>query len=134
VFSGRPDPAELGTAVTTAAATGPVVIIVDDAEAFARSEADEALRDWLRDAPPGKAVVVVGGNLEDVRSEMRGVVAEAKKPKAALLLSPGSSMDGDLVGLRLPKNLTGRMPPGRGIFALHGDATMVQVPMGGGAD
>jgi S-DNA-T family DNA segregation ATPase FtsK/SpoIIIE len=134
VFSGRPDPADLGAAVTTAAANGPVVIIVDDAEAFARSEADEALRDWLRDAPPGQATVVVGGNLEDVRSEMRGVVAEAKKPKAALLLSPGSSMDGDIVGIRLPKNLTGRMPAGRGIFAVHGEATVVQVPMAGGAD
>jgi S-DNA-T family DNA segregation ATPase FtsK/SpoIIIE len=133
VLSGRSEPADLGAAVTTAAANGPLVIIIDDAEAFARSEADEALRDWLRETTPGQAAVVVGGNLEDVRNEMRGVVAEAKKPKAALLLSPGSSMDGDLVGIRLPKNLTGRMPPGRGIFAMQGDMTVVQVPLAGGA-
>jgi S-DNA-T family DNA segregation ATPase FtsK/SpoIIIE len=129
VLSGRPDPADLGAVVTAAADAGPLVIIVDDAEAFARSEADEALRDWLRETTPGQVAVVVGGNLEDLRSEMRGVIAEAKKPKAALLLSPGSSLDGDLVGIRLPKNLTGRMPPGRGILALHGEATVVQVPL-----
>ena len=131
VFSGRPDPGDLGAAVTSAAAAGPLVVIVDDAEAFARSEADEALREWLRDTTPGQVAVVVGGNLEDIRSEMRGVVAEAKKPKAGLLLSPGSSMDGDLVGIRLPKNLTGRMPPGRGILAMHGEVTVVQVPLAG---
>jgi hypothetical protein len=131
VLTGRFEPADLGTAVTAAAANGPLVIIVDDAEAFARSDADEALRDWLRDTAPGQAAVVVGGNLEDVRGEMRGVVAEAKKPKAALLLSPGSSMDGDLVGIRLPKKLTGRMPPGRGIFPAQGDMTVVQVPLAG---
>ena len=38
---------------------------------------------------------------------------EARKSKTGLLLSPASSFDGDLVGLRLARNLVGRMPAGR---------------------
>ncbi len=73
--------------------------------------------------------VVVAGQLEDMKTELRGAIVEARKAKAGLLLSPPSTLDGDLVGLRLARNLVGRMPPGRGILALHGDATVVQVPL-----
>jgi S-DNA-T family DNA segregation ATPase FtsK/SpoIIIE len=64
-----------------------------------------------------------------MKNELRGAVVEAKKAKAGLLLSPPSTLDGELVSLRLPRNPVGRTPPGRGILALHGQPSVVQVPL-----
>jgi S-DNA-T family DNA segregation ATPase FtsK/SpoIIIE len=73
--------------------------------------------------------VVVAGQTDDLKSELRGVVVEAKRARTGLLLSPSSTLDGELISLRLPRNLVGRSRPGRGIFSLHGEATVVQVPL-----
>jgi S-DNA-T family DNA segregation ATPase FtsK/SpoIIIE len=110
-------------------ASGPVAIVIDDAESFARSEGDEALKAFLKGRGPGQAAVIVSGQIEEMKNELRGCIVEAKKAKAGLLLSPGSTLDGELVGLRLPRNLVGRTPPGRGMMSLHGEATVVQVPL-----
>jgi DNA segregation ATPase FtsK/SpoIIIE, S-DNA-T family len=127
VFSGRPTPDAVAEVLGKASA--PLAVLVDDAEAFARSEADEALREWFRNAAHGQAALVVAGSLEELKTEMRGVIAEAKKAKAGLLLSPPSTLDGDVVGVRLTKNLVGRTPPGRGLLARHGEVEVIQVPL-----
>ena len=127
LFSGRPSAEEVTTVI--AKSNGPVAVLVDDAEAFARSDADDAIREWFRAATHGQAAVVVAGSLDELKTEMRGVIAEAKKAKTGLLLSPPSTLDGDVVGVRLTKNLVGRTPPGRGLLARHGDVEVVQVPM-----
>jgi S-DNA-T family DNA segregation ATPase FtsK/SpoIIIE len=129
LLRGRPEAEDVAGALEKAA--GPLAVLIDDAEGFARSEADETVREWLRGAAPGQAAVVVAGSLDELKSEVRGVVAEAKKAKAGLLLSPPSTLDGDVVGVRLTKNVVGRNPPGRGLFALHGDVEVVQVPLPG---
>jgi DNA segregation ATPase FtsK/SpoIIIE, S-DNA-T family len=102
--------------------------VVDDAEVLARTPADDAIKDFLRASGRGRVAVVVGGQLDDLKTELRGTIVEAKKAKAGLLLSPPSTLDGDVVGLRLPRNLVGRMPPGRAILGLQGEARVVQVP------
>jgi DNA segregation ATPase FtsK/SpoIIIE, S-DNA-T family len=126
VFRGIP-PAGDVTAVLDQA-NGAVAVLVDDAEVFSRSEADEAVKAFLRASPPGRVAVVVAGQIDEMKNELRGVIVEAKKAKVGLLLSPTSTLDGELVSLRLARNLVGRTPPGRGILAVHGDATVVQVP------
>lgn len=127
VFAGTPD-ADAVSAVV-AGHDGPLAVVIDDAETLARTPVDDALRAFLRSSDRSRVAVVIAGQLEDMRSELRGVIVEVKKAKAGLLLSPPSTLDGDLVGLRLPRNLVGRTPPGRGIFALHGEAMVVQVPL-----
>ncbi len=126
VFSGAQAPGSVAADLGQIA--GPLAVLVDDAEALARSETDEELKAYLRSAPPGQVAAVVAGQLEDMKMELRGVIGEAKKAKTGLLLSPPSTLDGDLVGLRLSRNQVGRMPPGRGLLALHGEAVVVQVP------
>ena len=126
VVSGVPDPEELTTVL--ARAKGPLAVVVDDAEVFARTPADDAVRDLVRERGRGRLAVIVGGQLEELKAELRGTVVEARKAKAGLLLSPPSALDGDLVGARLPRPLVGRMPPGRGILALDGEVRLVQVP------
>jgi hypothetical protein len=46
-----------------------------------------------------------------------------------LLLSPASSFDGDLAGVRLAASLVGRQPPGRGYLLRGGECLLVQVPL-----
>ena len=126
VFTGVPEAEELATAL--ARAKGPVAVVIDDAEAFARTPADDAVRDLVRERGRGRFAVIVGGQLEELKSELRGTIVEARKAKAGLLLSPPSALDGDLVGARLPRQLVGRMPPGRGVLAVDGELGVVQVP------
>lgn len=128
VFSGAPDADEVSVALTSV--VGPLAIVIDDAEALARTPADDAVKEFLRASGPGwQVAVVAAGQLEEMKSELRGTIVEARKAKAGLLLSPSSTLDGDLVSMRLPRNLVGRMPPGRGLLALHGETMLVQVPL-----
>lgn len=127
VFTGTPDTDEVSAVL--ASHDGALAVVIDDTETLARTPVDDALRAFLRSADRSQVAIVVAGQLEDMKTELRGVIIEAKKAKTGLLLSPPSTLDGDLVGLRLPRNLIGRMPPGRGILALHGEATVVQVPL-----
>lgn len=127
VFTGTPAATEVADAL--ARNDGPLVVVIDDAEALARTDPDDAVRAHLRGSDPGRTAVLVAGQLEDLKVELRGTIVEAKKAKAGLLLSPSSTLDGDVVGLRLARNLVGRMPPGRGFLALQGAATLVQVPL-----
>ena len=111
-----------------AGASGPVVLLIDDVDTFARSEADEAVRQLLRDGSRGVPAIVVAGPIEEMKTELRGVVAEARRAKSGLLLSPSSTFDGDLVGVRLAQSTVGRTPPGRGCLVLGGESVLVQVP------
>lgn len=129
VLESVPGPEVLAEAIREAGAWGrPVAVAVDDADVFARSEADDALRELLREQVSPRLVAVVAGPTEALKVELRGVVAEARKATAGLVFSPSSSFDGDLVGMRLPKPFVARMPPGRACLALRGDWLLVQVP------
>ncbi|MGH9022566.1 MAG: FtsK/SpoIIIE domain-containing protein, partial [Acidimicrobiia bacterium] len=124
--SGQLDPTEISA--TLVRLQGPVAVLVDDAEALARGPVDEAVRDFVRSASRGRVGLVVAGMADELRNELKGVASEAKKARCALLLSPSSTLDGDLVGVRLPRNLVGRMPAGRGVLVAGAQLTMVQVP------
>jgi S-DNA-T family DNA segregation ATPase FtsK/SpoIIIE len=124
-LSGVPDPESLTAALEGAPA--PVVVVVDDADVFAHSAADDALRAFVREAGPGGAATVVAAPVDDVKNELRGAMAEARRGKAGILFSPGSAFDGDVVGMRIPKSLVTRMPAGRGCLLLDGECVLVQV-------
>ena len=112
----------------TATPPQPVVVVVDDADIFARSEADDAVRSLIRETTPGRIAVVVAGPIDEMKNELRGVIVEARRARTGLLLSPSSSFDGDLFGVRLAPSLVGRQPPGRGCLLRGGEYLLVQVP------
>ena len=72
--------------------------------------------------------VVAAGPIEEMKTELRGVIAEARRARTGLLLSPSSSFDGDLVGVRLAPSMIGRLPAGRGCLVRGGESLLVQVP------
>ena len=127
ILSGVPDAAEVTTELGRT--KGPLAVLIDDDEALAPTPVDGAVRDAVRERGHGTTAIVVAGQIDDLKSELRGSVVEARKAKAGLLLSPPSALDGDLVGARLPRQLVGRMPTGRGIIALDGEVSVVQVPV-----
>jgi S-DNA-T family DNA segregation ATPase FtsK/SpoIIIE len=126
---GIPGPAEVLAAIEGSGGFVPTVLLVDDADTFAGSEADEAVRAVVRGEQQTRVAVVAAGPLEEMKTQLRGVIAEARRSRAGLLLSPSSSFDGDLVGMRLAASLVGRQPAGRGCLAGGGECLFVQVPL-----
>jgi S-DNA-T family DNA segregation ATPase FtsK/SpoIIIE len=126
VFSGVPSAADVTEALGTG--TGPLLVLVDDAEAVSRSEADEAITNAWKAAAPGTMALAVAGAMEEMKTELKGVVAGARKSRTGLLFSPGA-LDGELVGIRLPRNLVGKAAAGRAILGRFGEPTVVQVPL-----
>ncbi len=127
VFQGMPDVEASSTAL--GGGEGPLAVVVDDAEALARTPADEVVKRSVQAGPGAGAVVVVAATVDDLKGDLRGTMAEARKGKAGLLLSPTSTLDGEVVGTRLSRAVLGRAPAGRGVLALDGEVRLVQVPL-----
>jgi DNA segregation ATPase FtsK/SpoIIIE, S-DNA-T family len=105
------------------------VLIIDDIDAIPPGgDVDNVLRAFVRDAVPGSVALIVAGLTDEIRGALRGTAVDAKRSKRALLLSPTSTLDGDLVGERIPRNFLGRAPAGRGVFLLEGQIGFLQVP------
>jgi S-DNA-T family DNA segregation ATPase FtsK/SpoIIIE len=88
------------------------VLLVDDSERLSDTALDDALVGWARHAAP--CALVVAARTEDVARAYRGITAEVRRSRCALLLQPGP-LDAELIGTRLgPGSLGG--PPGRGVL------------------
>jgi S-DNA-T family DNA segregation ATPase FtsK/SpoIIIE len=108
---------------------GADVIVVDDAERFTDSPAGALLESRLRSGH--RPYVLAAGNSEDLQSTYRGFTLEVRRSRCGLLLSPQSTLDGDLVGARLSRTASSTRLPGRGLLAVHGELTPVQVALPG---
>ena len=91
------------------------VVLVDDADLLQGSVVEPALLSVLhRDRAAAGASLVLAGTTTDLAAAFRGVVAEARKGRTGLLLGPHSPVDGDLLGVRVPR--VREAPPGRGLL------------------
>jgi DNA segregation ATPase FtsK/SpoIIIE, S-DNA-T family len=110
---------------------GPVVLLVDDAEAWR----DVPCRDWLkafvRKASGSRRGVILGGDVASVAMGFSGWQAEVKRNRRGALLSPPNMGDGDLVGVRLSRSqLAARVVPGAALVHLgSGSLLTAQIPM-----
>ncbi|BEP16132.1 FtsK/SpoIIIE domain-containing protein [Acidothermaceae bacterium B102] len=104
------------------------VVVVDDAEWLTDTAVGLVLEDELRAEPGSGAYVVAAGTTEDLQSTYRGFTVGLRRSRCGLLLNPQSSLDGELVGARLPRQLgsAGRHA-GRALLAVRGELTPVQV-------
>jgi S-DNA-T family DNA segregation ATPase FtsK/SpoIIIE len=109
-------------------ASGPHAVLVDDCDQLVDSPLGTALETMVRVARERhRAVVIAGGITELNAGSFRGLVAETKKSRAGLLLSPSSSGDADLLGVRLPKTSLFTGPPGRAVQVAGGSHRLIQV-------
>ncbi|MBO3094861.1 FtsK/SpoIIIE domain-containing protein [Cellulomonas dongxiuzhuiae] len=129
ILDDAPDEATLAPLVDDG--DGPVVLLVDDAEAWRDAPAREWLRRLVRRASNDRRGVVLGGEIGSVGAGFTGWQADVKKNRRGALLSPQNLADGDLVGARLSRSqLAARVVPGTALVHL-GDGTYLttQVPL-----
>ncbi len=119
-------PADAGALqAAISAIDGPLVLVVDDAEALLDSPVEPVLCAALQRATDRPWGMVLAGSTEALTRTYRGVTMEARKSRAGLLLCPSGPLDGDVLGVRLPRGLETRV--GRGVLAVRGRLTPVQV-------
>jgi S-DNA-T family DNA segregation ATPase FtsK/SpoIIIE len=105
------------------------VVVVDDAELLDETDLDDALVRVLRSARDGEHAVIVGGTTQDLGRGYRGFMSDTRRSRSGLLLSVESADDGDIFGLRLPRNASLGGPVGRGLFVVTGVPTQIQVAL-----
>jgi DNA segregation ATPase FtsK/SpoIIIE, S-DNA-T family len=110
-------------------ASGPLVLVADDAEMLLDSPAERVLLDVLKDADSGAPrAVVVAGTTDSMTATYRGITVEARRSGCGLLLSPSGPLDGELLGVRVPRASEQRS--GRGILVVDGHVQPVQAMRG----
>ncbi len=105
-------------------ASGPLLILVDDAELVDDSAGDlQAMLDQRR---PGLHVVGAG-RTEALRGLYGHWTRTIRASRNGLLLQPDPDLDGDLFGARLPRRPPVTMAPGRGYLITGQDMDVVQI-------
>ena len=102
----------------------PILLLVDDAQ---RLNADDIDTSGLA----GRShAILLSGPIEFMGGR-GGLWQKLPAPRAGLLLSPTSALDGGAVGLsgRLPEEVRADSRPGRGLLAVAGEYRQVQVPV-----
>ncbi|EIV94310.1 FtsK/SpoIIIE domain-containing protein [Frankia sp. QA3] len=104
----------------------PPVVLVDDAELIGEQAAAELASFWQRARDAGGALVVAGAT-EELVLQYRGFVVDVRREGHGLLLAPRRPVDGELLGVRLPRTSPGPAPAGRGFLVRRGVLLPVQV-------
>jgi S-DNA-T family DNA segregation ATPase FtsK/SpoIIIE len=108
------------------------VVLVDDAEMLYNTPNSEILERIIvsgRDAEHG---LILAGNTRDLSSCYSGFIATARKSRCGVLVAVDTPDDGDLFGVRLPRN-AGPGPLGRGLLFRPGRAEPIQLAVDEGA-
>jgi S-DNA-T family DNA segregation ATPase FtsK/SpoIIIE len=103
---------------------GPVVLLIDDAEGF--DDADGAIVGLLSAGRPDLHVIAAGrsDSLRTLYGHWTGVV---RRSKTGVLLRPNIDLDGDLLGVTLPRRSPVRLGVGRGYLVHNGEWDIVQM-------
>jgi len=104
----------------------PIVIFIDDGSELADSPADRALEKIVRGGRDAAIHVIGAAESASALRCYAGWLPEIRKDRRGLILNPDPDIDGDLVGVRLPRRTGGGMPPGRGYLVLDGVVELVQ--------
>ncbi|MBU6531890.1 FtsK/SpoIIIE domain-containing protein [Streptomyces mayonensis] len=108
----------------------PIAVLVDDGEILEDCDAERQMKKIVsRGAERGLALVIAGDE-EDVCSGFSGWQVDAKKARRGILLSPQESSSGDLIGLRVSRQMVGgQVTPGKGMLHLgDGELRTVVIP------
>ncbi|MFP5308015.1 MAG: FtsK/SpoIIIE domain-containing protein [Actinomycetes bacterium] len=106
----------------------PWLWLVDDAVQVEDVTVDGVgvLEGLCRDAPAG-VHVVAAARADDARSAFGHWTRTLRRSRLGLLLQPDLSVDGEVLGTRLPRRVAVPMVAGRGFLVAGGEASLVQV-------
>ena len=97
-----------------------LLVVVDDLDEFLHTDVPGALSELLRVGPERNIRVAVSSDAEACRRVYDGPLKDIRASRSGLLLRPDVTLDGELVGVRLPNVDTTEWPPGRGYLAVRG--------------
>jgi S-DNA-T family DNA segregation ATPase FtsK/SpoIIIE len=108
---------------------GRLAVLVDDAEIVADSPAAVVLDRLMRTARDSGHLVVIAGTTEELSVGFRGFVVDVRRARTGLLLAARGPLDGEVLGVRLPRSTGGAVPVGRGSLIVRGVVTHLQVAL-----
>jgi DNA segregation ATPase FtsK/SpoIIIE, S-DNA-T family len=125
VLDGETKPDEV-----TAAAGGldRFVVLVDDAELLFNGPLSAPLEKILASGRDSEHGLIIAGATGDLTRAYSGFIKEALKSRCGVLVAVDSPGDGDLFGVRLPRN-AGPGPLGRGLLVRPGTIAPVQLAL-----
>lgn len=100
----------------------PPLVLVDDADLVA--DPDGAL---ARLVDGGRTTVVAAGRPDALRSLYGHWTQRVRRDRRGVLLQPTGDLDGDVLGIALPRRVPTGLPPGRGYLVRDGRADLVQL-------
>jgi S-DNA-T family DNA segregation ATPase FtsK/SpoIIIE len=109
------------TALTEAA--GRQVILVDDADML--DDPDETITKLVKQRLPEVHLIVVG-RADTLRSAYGHWTQQVRRSRSGVLLRPDIDMDGDLLGVRLPRRTPVPITTARGWLVNDGAAELIQ--------
>lgn len=104
----------------------PLIVVIDDAGELAEAVCAGALETLLRRGRDRDVRVVAALERGQAR-HYAPWVRELRKDGTGLLLDPDLDLDGELLGVRLPRRSNAFFPPGRGYLVVSGTARLIQV-------
>jgi len=120
---------DAAASLNVALAAGRMLIVIDDADFLADTPVGEVLTSVCRGLRDSGHIILAAATAEGVQAQQyRGLIAELRKAKCGLVMSPTSAIDGEPLGVRLPGSVLGGGVPLRAAFVRAGAAMPVQVP------
>ncbi|MGH2944280.1 MAG: hypothetical protein ACRDLN_16060, partial [Solirubrobacteraceae bacterium] len=104
----------------------PLIVVIDDAGELAEALCAGAIETLLRRGRDRDVHVVAALERGQAR-HYAPWIRELRKDGSGLLLDPDLDLDGELLGVRLPRRTNPSFPPGRGYLVARGTARLVQV-------
>jgi DNA segregation ATPase FtsK/SpoIIIE, S-DNA-T family len=104
------------------------VVLADDAELLFNGTLEQPLEKILRSGRDGGHGVILAGSTGDLGRAYSGFIPSALKSRCGVLVSVTAPTDGDLFGVRLPRN-AGSAGTGRGLVVRPGSITPVQLAL-----
>jgi S-DNA-T family DNA segregation ATPase FtsK/SpoIIIE len=113
--------------------TGPGVVVIDDAERHRDCEAEDELSKLISFGADQGHGLILGGDTEALSGGFGGWHVEARRARRGCLIAPQATPEGDLIGARLARSMTGENPkPGRALLNVgDGNLITVTVPVPG---
>jgi S-DNA-T family DNA segregation ATPase FtsK/SpoIIIE len=105
----------------------PVVIVADDLDELFEGDAARGLERIARAGRDGAVRILAAVENHALHRAFGGIASELRKDKNGLLLDPDVDVDGDLLGVRLPRRKTQPFPSGRGYLVQRGAYRLVQI-------
>jgi DNA segregation ATPase FtsK/SpoIIIE, S-DNA-T family len=83
----------------------------------------------VRSAPDDGWIIAIAGSTAELSRRFAGWIFDVRQGRTGVILQPSSPTDGEVLDLRLPRSAaqTRPVPPGRGVLAIRGEWTTVQV-------